>query len=333
MPEHLDHYRGRTVLVTGGAGSIGSNLSRALAGLGAAVIVLDDLSSAPRWNLPEDPSILFVQGDVVDEAGLDEVFRRRPSVVFHLAALFANQNSVEHPELDLTVNGMGTLRMLQRSASAGVERFVFASSSSVYGSDAPLPLRERAGSLSHETPYQITKVLGEMYCDYFHLHRGLDVVKPRLFNSYGPGEAPGPYRNVIPNFVHRAMSGLSLVVTGTGEETRDFTYVRDVVDGLLRLGFYHAAAGHAVNLGSGRETRIADLAEAVNRLTGNGAGVRHLPRRDWDKKSRRCADISRARTLAGYDPATSLEEGLQRTVAWFRDNWDRIGPASSGGNG
>ncbi|MCE2404155.1 MAG: NAD-dependent epimerase/dehydratase family protein [Dehalococcoidia bacterium] len=333
MPEHLDHYRGKTVLVTGGAGSIGSNLSRALAGLGATVIVLDDLSSAPPWNLPEDPSVLFVEGSVVDEARLDDVFQRGPSLVFHLAALFANQNSVDHPELDLTVNGMGTLRILQRSASAGVERFVFASSSSIYASDAALPLNERARSLLHETPYQITKVLGEMYCDYFHLHQGLDVVKPRLFNSYGPGEAPGRYRNVIPNFVHRAMSGLPLMVTGTGDETRDFTYVGDIVDGLLRLGFCPDASGHSVNLGSGRETRIADLAEAVNRLTGNGAGVHHRPRRDWDSKSRRCADISKAKSLAGYDPATSLEEGLERTVSWFRDNWDSIGPAVSGLNG
>lgn len=333
MPGYLDHYRGKTVLVSGGAGSIGSNLCGALARLGATVIVLDNLSSAARWNLPEDPSIVFVEGDIVDQAKLDHVFRHGPSIVFHLAALFANQNSVEHPDLDLTVNGMGTLLMLQGSAYSGVERFIFASSSSIYDAEAPLPLSESAASVPHETPYQITKALGELYCDYFHHHRGLEVVKPRLFNSYGPGEAPGRYRNVIPNFVHRAMSGLPLMVTGTGDETRDFTYVGDIVDGLLRLGFHPSASGHAVNLGSGRETRIADLAEAVNRLTGNRAGVRHLPRRDWDKKSRRCADISRARTLVGYDPATSLEEGLERTAAWFRNNWDRIGPAAGSGNG
>ena len=333
MPEYLDHYRGKTVLVSGGAGSIGSNLCRALARLGASVIVLDDLSSAVRWNLPEDPSIVLVEGDILDETRLDDAFARTPNLVFHLAALFANQNSIEHPELDLMVNGMGTLRMLERSVSAGVERFILASSSSIYGVDAPQPISEDAWSAHHETPYQVTKVLGELYCNYFQIHHDLDVVKPRFFNSYGPGEVPGRYRNVIPNFIHRAMSGLPLTITGTGDETRDFTYVGDIVDGLLRLGSYPAARGYDVNLGSGRETRIADLAKAVNRLTRNEAGIHHLPRRDWDTKSRRWADISRARSLVGYDPATSLEEGLRSTVAWFRENWDRIGPVTPGRDG
>ena len=333
MPDYLDHYRGKTVLVPGGAGSIGTNLCRTLARLGASVVVLDNLSSAVRWNLPDDPSIVFVEGDILDEASLDDAFRRRPDLVFHLAALFANQNSIEHPELDLMINGMGTLQMLERAVTAGVERFVFASSSSIYGADARLPLSEEAWSTHHETPYQVTKVLGELYCNYFQLHHDLDVVKPRFFNSYGPGEVPGRYRNVIPNFVQRAMSGLPLTITGTGDETRDFTYVGDIVDGLLRLGSCPAAGGHDVNLGSGTETRIADLAEAVNRLTGNVAGIQHLQLRGWDTKSRRRADISKARALVGYDPATSLEEGLRATVAWFLENWDRIGPAVSGGEG
>ena len=324
MLDYLDHYRGRTVLVTGGAGSIGSNLCRTLAGLGADVVVLDDLSSAVRWNLPDDPSVNLVEGDILDEARLDEVFRRGPRLVFHLAALFANQNSIDHPERDLMVNGMGTLRVLGRSASSGVERFVFASSSSIYGDNAPLPLTEEAWSTRHETPYQVTKVLGELYCNYFAIHHGLEVVKPRFFNSYGPGEAPGRYRNVIPNFIQRAMSGLPLLITGTGDETRDFTYVGDIVDGLLRLGYYPAAVGQEVNLGSGQETRIDDLASTINRLTGNDAGIQRSRRRGWDTKSRRRADISRARELVGYESTTSLEEGLRATVDWFRENWERI---------
>ncbi len=323
--DYLQQYRGKTVLVTGGAGAIGSNLSRALAELGAQVIILDDLSSGVRWNVPSMPGILFVEGDILDEVKLKRVFFERPQIVFHLAAFFANQNSVDHPERDLMVNGMGTLRLLEYSVFTGVERFVYASSGcSIYGSDAPLPLREEFMSMHLSTPYQITKMLGELYCNFFYNHYGLKVVKPRFFNSYGPGEVPGQYRNVIPNFIYWAMKGLPLPITGTGEETRDFTYVGDIVDGLLRGGVMESAVGEEFNLASGRETRIIDLAKMINELTGNKAGIRFTQRRKWDTKSRLLASIEKARRLIGYEPSTTFEEGLQNTIRWFRDNWDKI---------
>ena len=153
MENYLEHYQGKTVLVTGGAGAIGSNLSRRLAELGAQVIILDDLSSAERWNIPSLPGILFAEGDILDEVKLKRVFFERPQMVFHLAAFFANQNSVDHPERDLTVNGMGTLRLLEYSVMTGVEHFVYASSGcSIYGSSAPLPLREEFMSMHLSTP-------------------------------------------------------------------------------------------------------------------------------------------------------------------------------------
>jgi len=223
MKNYLEHYRDKTILVTGGAGAIGSNLTRRLAELGAQVIILDDLSSGVRWNVPSLPGILFVEGDILDEVKLKRVFFERPQIVFHLAAFFANQNSVDHPERDLMVNGMGTLRLLEYSVFTGVERFIYASSGcSIYGSESPLPLREELISLHLSTPYQITKMLGELYCNFFYHHYGLKVVKPRFFNSYGPGEVPGQYRNVIPNFIYLALQGQPLPITGTGEETRDF---------------------------------------------------------------------------------------------------------------
>src|SRR5665647_1883606 len=160
MTNYKDSYKGRTVLVTGGAGAIGSNLTRTLAGLGAQVIILDDLSSAERWNVPSLPGVMFVEGDVLDEIKLKRVFFDRPRVIFHLAAFFANQNSLDHPEKDLLVNGMGTLRLLEYSVFTGVERFVYASSGcSIYGSSAPLPLKDESMSLPLSTPYQITKML------------------------------------------------------------------------------------------------------------------------------------------------------------------------------
>ena len=334
MMTHKETYKGQVVLVTGGAGAIGSNLTRALAKAGARVIVLDDLSSAERWNVPALPGVLFVEGDVRDEVMLKRVFFERPGIVYHLAAFFANQNSVDHPEKDLMVNGMGTLRLLEYAVFTGVERFVYASSGcSIYGSSAPLPLKEEFMSLHLSTPYQITKMLGELYCNFFYNHYGLKVVKPRFFNSYGPGEVPGQYRNVIPNFIYWAMKGQPLPITGTGEETRDFAYVGDIVDGLLRAGAMENAVGQEFNLASSVETRIVDLANMINEATGNQAGIRRAERRKWDTKSRLLASVDRARELIGYNPSTPFEEGLQHTIQWFHDNWDRIEASARFGPG
>lgn len=334
MSNYRESYRGKTVLVTGGAGAIGSNLCRELAGLGARVLILDDLSSGMRWNVPACTQVIFVEGDVLDEVKLKRVFFERPQVVFHLAGFFANQNSVDHPERDLMVNGMGTLRTLEYSVLAGIERFVFASSSStVYGGEAPLPFREDYISLKLTTPYQATKMLGELYCNFFFHHYGVKVVKTRFFNNYGPGEVPGQYRNVIPNFIYCAMKGLPLLLTGSGEETRDFTYVSDTVDGLLRCGVMEAAIGQEINIATGKETQIGDLAHMINQLIGNSAGVQYASRRKWDNKSRRVACIDRARQLLGFDPATPVTVGLQNTVSWFRENWDQINASASFGPG
>jgi len=315
---------GRRVLVTGGAGAIGSRLTRRLLADGAEVIVLDDLTSGQAWNLPSDPGLLFVPGDILDETALKRVFAERPAVVFHLAAFFANQNSVDYPERDLQVNGVGTLRLLEYAALSGIDRFVFASSSSIYGSNPPLPVTEEVSSTSLTTPYQITKKLGEYYCDFFHRHHDLPTVRARFFNSFGPGEVPGQYRNVIPNFIFWALSGRPLPITGTGEESRDFTFVDDVADGLVRCATVDAAVGEAFNLGAGNEVQIGHLAERIVALTGSTAGIEHRPRRKWDTKSRFLASNEKARTLLGFDPGVGLDEGLGRTIEWFREHWDRI---------
>jgi len=322
----LQEYAGKRVLVTGGAGCIGSNLVRALLSADVEkIIVLDDLSASFEWNLPADPKVTFIKGSVLDEEKLKRAFSFRPDYVFHLAAHFANQNSVDHPETDLMVNGLGTLKTLQYAHLTGVERFVFASSGcSVYGSQAPLPLKEDFVSLHLDTPYQIHKLLGELYCNYFHNYYGLPVAVARYFNVYGPGEVPGKYRNVIPNFIWLALHRKPLPITGTGEETRDFTFVEDVVDGTLRMGVVEGAVGEAVNLASETETRVIDLANWVNELTGNDAGVVFKPRRDWDKVVRRKASIEKAKKILGYTPKTDIKVGLEKTYKWILENRTRI---------
>lgn len=318
-------YNSRCILVTGGAGAIGSNLVRHLIEYDTKVLVLDDLSASELWNVPSSSRVLFVNGSVEDDIVLKRVFQEKPDIVFHLAAFFANQNSVDYPERDLSVNGMGTLRLLEYSALANVSRFVYASSGcSIYGSHAPLPLTEEFMSMHLSTPYQITKMLGELYCNFFFHHYSLPVVKSRFFNSYGPGEIPGQYRNVIPNFFYWALRGEPLPITGSGEETRDFTFVGDIVQGLLLSGVHPGAIGEEFNLASGREVAIGRLAEMINELAGNTAGIRYVPRRKWDTKARIWASVDKANALIGYRPATDFAEGLALTLQWFQENWDAI---------
>jgi len=322
----LARYSGKRILVTGGTGCIGSNLVRALLKADVErIVVLDDLSASFEWNLPSDPKVVFIKGSILDDEKMMRAFSSKPHIVFHLAAHFANQNSVDHPETDLLVNGLGTLKVLQYSHLAGVERVVYASSGcSVYGSQAPLPLKEDFVSLHLDTPYQIHKLLGELYCNFFHDYYGLPVAIARYFNVYGPGEVPGKYRNVIPNFIWWAMHGKPLPITGTGEETRDFTFVEDIVDGTLRMAVFEEAVGEAINLASGTETRVIDLANWINELTGNKAGVVFRPRRDWDKVVRRRASIEKAKRILGYEPKTDIRDGLKRTYEWILENRDKI---------
>lgn len=326
MEEYLRYYKDKKILVTGGAGAIGSNLVKALSETGAKlVIVLDDLSSGYEWNVPSAENILFVKGSITDDIALKRVFQEEPQIVFHLAAFFANQNSIDYPEKDLMVNGFGTLKVLEYSNLCKVEKFIYASSGcSIYGSQAPLPLKEEFMSMDLSTPYQITKMLGELYCNFFYHYYGLKIVKTRFFNSYGPGEVPGQYRNVIPNFIYWAMKGSPLPITGTGEETRDFTYVGDLVDGLLRAGYYESVIGEAINLASGREVKIIDLANLINKLTGNKAGVKFVEKRKWDTKSRLLASIEKAKKLIGYEPKMDFEKGISLTINWFKENWEKI---------
>jgi nucleoside-diphosphate-sugar epimerase len=331
MEDYKNYYKGKTVLVTGGAGSIGTNLVRTLAGLDAKlVMILDNMVAGYEWNVPALKNVMLVKGSVSNDIDLKRVFNEKPDVVYHLAAFFANQNSVDYPERDLETNGFGTLKVFEYSVLTNPGRIVYASSGcSIYGSQAPLPLKEEFMSLHLTSPYQITKMLGELYANFFHHNYGLRVVKTRFFNSYGPGEVPGQYRNVIPNFIYWAMKGQPLPITGNPDATRDFAYVGDLVDGLLRAGYFEQAIGNEMNLASERETRIGDLAEMINNLTSNKAGTVIAGTRKWDTKSRLLASCDKARKVLGYEPSMKFEDGLKNTIQWFRDNWENIEKSAS----
>ena len=311
---------GSQVLVTGGAGAIGGNLVFTLLARSHRVIVVDDLSSGDRANCPPHDRLEFVEGSILDETVMKPLFQRGTiEVVFHLAAHFANQNSIEFPQVDLETNALGTLKMLDWSRTARVRRFIYTSSSSVYGK-ARGELHEDAPIQLH-TPYAISKWAGEEYVRFYHNYHGLDVVILRLFNAYGPGDPPGPGRNVIPNFLAWAYRGEPLPVMGTGKETRAFTYMEDLVAGIVSASEQPGIGGEVINLGSSREIPIGKLAEMINKLTGNQGGIDFQPRRSWDTVERRKANIAKAQTLLAYNPSTPFEEGLVRTIEWFKSRF------------
>lgn len=326
MTEVSEAFNGKAVLVTGGAGAIGGNLVKELVRFDIReVVIIDDFSSSYPWNAPRGPKIRLIQGDILDNDKLALAFSSKPEIVYHLAAHFANQNSVDHPEEDLMVNGMGILKVLQQAHRTGVSRFVYASSGcGIYGSGSKMPFEEHDVSMELHTPYQVTKMLGELYTNYYHNLYNLPIVNARFFNSYGPGEVPGRYRNVIPNFIYWAMKKMPLPITGTGEETRDFTFVGDIIEGLLLMAMKSEAIGRAFNLAAGREIKIMDMAETVNRLANNDSGIIHTQRRDWDKKNRLLASNEKAKKMLGFKPTIEFNDGLQRAYEWFKQNWTDI---------
>jgi UDP-glucose 4-epimerase len=300
------------VLVTGGAGFIGSHLVQTICARGRRVRVLDDLSSGRRQHLPEHPAVEMVIGDVRDPATL----RRAVAdidVVFHQAALRSVPHSIEDPFSYHDVNATGTLRLLLAARDAGVRRVVFASSSSVYGEQPMGPLHEdlRPQPIS---PYGTSKLTGEHYCANFSRHYGLETVCLRYFNVFGPRQDPdSPYAAVIARFIRAAESGMPLEIHGDGKQTRDFTYVSNVVEANLAAAEAPGVSGQIFNVGCGESFSILDIARELEEVLGSDLAVRYTPAPPGVRDT--LADISRASACLGYVPAIGLKEGLRRSVA------------------
>lgn len=316
-----EFYKNKKIVVTGGCGAIGSRLVKMLVDVGDVreIVVIDDLSSGNNI-IPNNWLIKYHFDSILNRELLEKAFAGA-DIVFHLAANFANQNSVDHPEKDLEINTRGTFLVLETARAAGVKKVAFTSSSCVYGAQDK-PLEEEGVRIDLlETPYAIHKLTGEAYCSYYHKNYGLDVTTFRIFNCYGPGERPGPYRNVIPNFIKLALEGRSLPITGTGDEERDFNYVDDVVRKILRVTALPDSVGEVFNIGSGKGTRIIDLANLINKLTNNKAGVIFKERRGWDFISKRQADISKLKKIDNFDfgyQDMELEEGIIKNIDFIK---------------
>jgi nucleoside-diphosphate-sugar epimerase len=302
------------LLITGGMGAIGKNLASAAISKGFDVVVLDDFSSAAGGTL--DKKVQVLKGSVEDHVLVEKLLKDSVEYVVHLAALFANQNSVDNPRADLSTNGLGSLNVAKLSAQAEVKRTVYASSSCVYeNSNGALSEKSEVGGF--DTPYALTKYLGEKYFElYGHLNE-LNYSIVRIFNSYGPYELPGKYRNVIPNFLKLAKDREPLPILGTGSETRDFTYVTDIAEGILLSLITPEAKGEIFNLGNGKETSVIELANAINEITGNTAGVEFHERRNWDHVTKRLSNIDKARAILKYSPKVTFETGIANTYEWL----------------
>jgi UDP-glucose 4-epimerase len=296
-------------LVTGGAGFIGSHLVEGLTRAGRRVRVLDDLSTGQRENLTPE----MIHGDVTDPdivskamAGVD--------VVFHLAAIASVQLGLEQPRRMHEVSATGTLNVLEAARRHGVRRIVYAASASAYGIPASDVQRED-DVLSPLSIYAAAKLAGEMYCQAFSASHGLETVRLRFFNIFGPRQrADSPYSGVIALFLTAMREGRTPTIFGDGLQSRDFTFVADVVQALLKAGDAPSAvSGRVYNVGTGRSVNLLDLTEVLNRLLGTKLTPKHGPARTGDVRHSR-ADITRARQELGYEPQVSFEEGLRQML-------------------
>jgi UDP-glucose 4-epimerase len=303
-------------LVTGGGGFIGSHLVDRLLSEGNGVRVLDNFATGKRENLLRFiDDVELVEGDVQSYERAHTAMRD-VDVVFHQAALPSVPRSVQDPLTSNATNVTGTLNVLLNARDAGVRRVVFASSSSVYGANPDLPKREDMATLPI-APYAVAKQAAESYCRSFTHVFGLETVALRYFNVFGPRQDPlSQYSAVIPNFITAALSGAEPVVFGDGEQSRDFTYIDNVVDANICAIDADGVAGATFNVAAGERTSLNRLIELVSEITGRPLNPSYEDPRPGDVRHSE-ADVSRARGELGYEPKVSLEEGLRRTIATY----------------
>ncbi|HHS13734.1 MAG TPA: NAD-dependent epimerase/dehydratase family protein [bacterium] len=309
-------FRNKRILVTGGAGFIGSNLVSALVKEGADVTVLDDLLTGQKENIDCLKYINFIEGTVTNAQLVDRLVKRA-DIVFHLAVRNIIVSTVS-PLLDFKVNSGGTFTVLLAAKKYGVERVVYSSSASVYGNPKYLPINEddRISTLS---PYAASKLSGENFCSAFYESYGVPTVVMRFSNVYGINQSPqNPYCGVISKFFDWILQGQPPHIHGDGDQTRDFTYVSDVVEATLLAALSPKAVGEVFNVSSGKETSIYDLSSTMMKIAQYKADPVYVDKRDIDNIRRRVLNIEKIRRMLRWAPTTNMQKGLVMTHDWLR---------------
>jgi nucleoside-diphosphate-sugar epimerase len=330
MQAPLHEFRDKKILVVGGAGFVGGNLVRTLLLLSPKeILIVDNLLSAEQANIPVSSEITFVEGSITEDKILGDL-RDDFDFVFHLATYHGNQNSICNPLVDHENNTLTTLKLYERiKAFQKIKKVVYASAGCTVAEktfgEANATTEDSPVSLYLDSPYQISKIAGEFYSNYYFKQNGLPVVKARFQNVYGPGEILGAgkwrgtpatvWRNVIPTFAYKAIKQMPLVVENEGRTTRDFIYVDDIVRGLM-LCALQGIPGEVYNLASGIETSILELAHLVNLLAKNPIPIQFGSKRDWDRSGHRFGSTVKTRNMIGFEAQIILQEGLIRTIEW-----------------
>lgn len=328
----------RKILIVGGAGFVGSNLCmRLLQEDPASILIVDNLLSSNAHNIPLHDKVSFILGSIADERVLAKI-PRDIEFVFHLACYHGNQSSIADPIADHENNTITSLKLFDHMKDfRSLKKVVYAAAGCAVAEktyDDATPTAEDAPiSLFHDSPYSISKLIGEFYGNYYFLRYKLPFVKARFQNVYGPREILGAgrwrgtqhtvWRNVTPTFIWRALNKMPLTLDNAGATSRDFIFVEDMAEGLIKCATL-GQAGEVYNLGSGTETTIKKLASTINELTGNTIPAEILPARDWDRSGKRFASTEKAERLLNFRAKTTIEEGLQKTVHWTRDNESAI---------
>lgn len=330
----VSSFKDQNVLVVGGAGFVGSNLVHAiLAQDPRQIVVVDNLLSSDVSNIPSDPRVKFVFGPVTNEA----ILAGLPTdldYAFHLACFHGNQSSIADPMADHDNNTLTSLKLFDRLKDIkSLKKVVYAAAACAVAEktfDAPTATtEEQPVSLYHDSPYSISKIIGELYGNYFFERYKMPFVKARFANVYGPREILGAgqwrgtvhtvWRNVTPTFIWRSLNGEALPLDNGGNASRDFIFVEDMARGLMACAL-RGQAGEVYNLATGRETTILDLATLINEYTGNRTPLDLRPARDWDRSGKRFASTEKAERELGFKAQIDIKEGLKRTVEWTKAN-------------
>ncbi len=330
----MEEFKQTDILISGGAGFVGGNLVRRLLTCDVSSIhIVDNLLSSERANIPNDSRICFSEGSIADDRVLATIVDEYDTI-FHLSTYHGNQSSIANPLIDHENNTLTTLKLLEHIKEfKRLKKWVYsgagcAVAEKTFGEAIATP-EDAPISLKMDSPYSISKIIGEFYAVYYHDHNGVPTVRARFQNVYGPGEILGAgqwrgtpatvWRNVTPTFVYKSLHGQALPLEGSGETTRDFIFVEDIVTGLM-LCATKGMPGDVYNIAAGVEISIKKLAETINELTGNKTPFQILPRRDWDHSGRRFGSTVKAKNELGFEAKVNLRDGLQQTIEWSKQN-------------